>query len=179
MKVGKNYFEESKSSFLSVDKDLSLIVNKLLTNDKLCKLLYYTQPDCLKADNLTMKEKYSLINNQIKIVPKINITQTCPIQILIRMDGFVPNNQNPEFRDCAVIFHVLCHPDHWNLGDFALRPYKIVGEIDAMLNKQKLTGIGTLNFLGCDDLTLNDDLIGLTLGYAAIHGIEDNIDPLV
>jgi hypothetical protein len=42
MKLGKNYFEEGKSSFLSVDKDLSLIVNKLLKNDKLCKLLYYT-----------------------------------------------------------------------------------------------------------------------------------------
>jgi hypothetical protein len=51
---------------------------------------------------------------------------------------------------------VLCHPDHWNLGNFALRPYKILGELDAMFNEQKLTGIGTLNFQVCTDLTMND-----------------------
>ena len=39
MKVGKNYFKESKSSFLSLEKDFALIANKLLTNDKLCKML--------------------------------------------------------------------------------------------------------------------------------------------
>lgn len=178
MKVGKNYFEENKSSFLSVDKDLSLIVNKLLTNDKLCKLLYYTQMDCLKAENLTMAQKIQMLHHQIKIVPKIQITTDCPIQVLIRMDGFVPNSKNPQFRDCVIVFHILCHPDHWNLGDFALRPYKIAGEIDAMLNEQKFSGIGTLQFLECNDLTLNDDLIGITLGYAAIHGVEDNINPL-
>ena len=57
MKVGKDYFKESKSSFLSLEKDFALIANKLLTNDKLCKMLYYSQSDCLKANDLTMKEK--------------------------------------------------------------------------------------------------------------------------
>jgi hypothetical protein len=30
------------------------------------------------------------------------------------------------------------------MKDFALRPYKIAGEIDSMLNKKRLTGIGTV-----------------------------------
>jgi len=50
----------------------------------------------------------------------------------------------------------LCHPDHWNLGNFQLRPYKIAGYIDAIFNNSKLTGIGTLQFLGCNNLVLND-----------------------
>jgi len=37
-----------------------------------------------------------------------------------------------------------------------LRPYKIVGEIDAMMNNAKLSGIGELNFITCNDLVLND-----------------------
>jgi len=37
-----------------------------------------------------------------------------------------------------------------------LRPYKIAGEIDAMLNKTKLTGIGEVEFQGADDLLLNE-----------------------
>jgi hypothetical protein len=40
MRVGQNYFP--KSSFLSIDKNLALIVNKILDNQRLCKLLYYT-----------------------------------------------------------------------------------------------------------------------------------------
>jgi hypothetical protein len=54
-----------------------------------------------------------------------------------------------------------------------LRPYKIIGEIDAMFNNKKLTGIGTLQFLGCNNLVLNDQLMGLTAVYQAIHGVED------
>lgn len=177
MKLGKDYFEESKSSFLSVDKDLSLIINKLLKNDRLCKLLYYTQPDCLKANDLNMKEKISMLHKQIKIIPKISIDSNCPNYIIVGMKNFKPT-ENPEFRDCIISVDILCHPDHWSLGDFALRPYKIAGEIDAMLNEQRLTGIGKIQFLGADDLVLNDQLMGLTILYEAVHGIEDNINPL-
>ena len=39
MKVGKNYFEEGKSSFLSIDKDLAIITEKIMSNQTLLKLL--------------------------------------------------------------------------------------------------------------------------------------------
>lgn len=172
MKVGTDYFKVN-SSFLSIEKDFALIANKMLKNQRLMKLIYYTQPDCLKADDLTSEQIFSLLNNQIRIVPKVDIETHCPNQVIITFDNFLPNANNPEFRDCVVQFDVLCHPDHWNLGNFQLRPYKIIGEIDAMFNKQKLTGIGTLHFLGCNDLVLNDQLMGLTASYQAIHGVED------
>ncbi len=178
MKVGKNYFEEKHSSFLSLEKDYSLIMKRIFENDQLCKLLYYTQKDCLKAPDLTSEQKLSMINNQIKIVPVTKITQECPTQLIIVMDGFAENATNPEFKDCVVVFHILCHPDHWNLGNFALRPYKIAGEIDAMINDKKLTGIGPMQFVGGNNLTMNDQAIGISLGYGAVHGIEDKINPL-
>ena len=52
MKVGKDYFK-IKSSFLATDKDLNLIVGKILKNQDLLKMLYYTKKDCLDAPNLT------------------------------------------------------------------------------------------------------------------------------
>lgn len=176
MKVGQNFFP--KSSFLSVDKDLSIIINKILSNDRLCKLLYYTEKDCLKAENLTMAQKLSMINKQIKIVPWIFIDKECPNYIIVSMTDFMPNDTNPEFRDCAIEIKVLCHPDHWNLGDFALRPYKIMGEIDAMLNGQKLTGIGEVTLRICSGLNMNGELCGLSATYDAVHGVEDQIKPL-
>ena len=176
MKVGQNYFP--KSSFLSTDKDLSLIVKKIMSNQRLLKMLYYTQKDCLNGKDLTESQIISMLDKQIRIVPKIEISQECPNYIVITFNNFTPNKKNPEFRDFNISIDILCHPDHWNLGNFQLRPHKIAGEIDAMLNDQKLTGIGTLTFMGADNLLLNDELIGLTLMYKAIHGVEDKINPL-
>jgi hypothetical protein len=42
MKLGKDYFEDQKESFLGMEKDFSIITNKLLKNDTLMKLMYYT-----------------------------------------------------------------------------------------------------------------------------------------
>lgn len=176
MKVGQNF--SPKSSFLSTDKDLSLIVKKMLDNQRLCKLLYYTQKDCLKAPDLTMEQRLSMLDKQIKLVPKLEIVDDCPNYVIVTFDNFSPNATNPEFRDCSISFDILCHPDHWNLGNFQLRHHKIAGEIDAMINKQKLTGIGEVSFVSGSNLLLNDQLMGISLIYQAIHGIEDEIDPL-
>lgn len=173
MRVGQNYFP--KSSFLSVEKDLALICNKILENQRLCKLLYYTDRDCLNKPDLTTEQKMSMINKQIKIVPKLEIDEKCPNYIIVTMDNFTSNDENPEFRDCTISIDILCHPNHWLLGNFQLRPHKIAGEIDAMLNKVKLTGIGEIDFVNGSNLLLDSSLMGLSLIYKAIHGIEDKV----
>lgn len=176
MKCGQDFFP--KSSFLSVDKNLALIVNKLIENQRLCKMLFYTQKDCLKAKDLTMAERIGMLDKQIKIVPYLPIEDGCPNYIAITFNKFLPNATNPEFRDFNIKIDIVCHPDHWSLGDFALRPFKIAGEIDAMLNNKKLTGIGKVKFKGADDLLLNEQLCGMTLIYRTVQGIEDKIKPL-
>ena len=178
MKVGQEYFK-IESSFLAMEKDFALITNKMIQNQRLLKLLYYTQPDAQKGKDLTAQQIHSMIHKQIRIVPKIDIDQNCPTMVIISFDNFTPNAKNPKFRDCTINFDVLCHPDHWNLGNFQLRPYKIIGEIDAMFNNTKMTGIGELQFITCNNLVLNDQLMGLTAIYSAIYGGEDEVDPLV
>jgi len=42
-----------------------------------------------------------------------------------------------------------------------------------MLNDKHLTGIGTLQFLGANQIILNDEFAGLSLMYSAIQGEED------
>ena len=48
------------------------------------------------------------------------------------------------------------------MNDFQLRPYRIAAELDTMFNDKHLTGIGTLQFLGANQLLLNDDFGGLS-----------------
>lgn len=172
MKVGQDFFNHT-TSFLGVEKDLRLICKKLMENQRLMKLLYYTEKDCLKGPQLTMEQIYSMINHQIKIVPYMPIDEKCPTVVVVSMGGFKPNLKNPEFRDSTIRFDILCHPDHWNLGDFELRPFKIAGEIDTILDRQKLTGIGETRFIGGDRLVLNEQYMGLTLLYRVVHGDED------
>lgn len=176
MQVGQDYYP--KSSFLSTDKDLALIFQKLLDDQRLLKLLYYTERDALKAPDLTQDQKMSMIDKQLKIVPKLFIDKDCPNYMIVTFDNYRPNATNTEYRDCTIGFDILCHPDHWNLGNFQLRPHKIAGEIDSLFNKKKLTGIGETLFVNANNLILNDQLMGMTLTYAVIHGIEDKINPL-
>lgn len=161
-----------KSSFLSMEKDTGIIVNEILKNNRLKKLLYYTTSDAMEKPNLTEDESLSLLGTNIKIVPKLYVDGSVLNYVLINFDNFTPS-ENPEFRDNTIQFDIICHFDQWNLKDYALRPYKIAGEIDSMFNLKKLTGIGYLEFMGATQIVLTDEFAGLCLMYRTVHGGED------
>ncbi len=165
-------YKVPESSFLSVNKDLSIIVDYMLKNKSLKKLLYYTSKDALKRPPLTEEQSLSLVNTHIKLVPKIYIDEKVLTYIIISMDNFLPSN-NPEFRNNIITFDIICHFDQWQLLDFDLRPYRIAAEIDTIINNKKLTGIGRTEFLGCNQIILSDEFAGLTLMYMVYHGEED------
>jgi hypothetical protein len=57
-----------------------------------------------------------------------------------------------------------------------LRPLKICGYIDGILNNAKLSGIGELSFKGCSKIVLDEKLSGYSLMYEAVHGSDDYIE---
>ena len=131
-----------KSSFLSMEKDMSIILSRMMSNERLKRLLYYTTPDALERENITEEQSYNLINKNIVFVPKNKVSPEVKNFILISFDNFVPNLTNPQFRNNIVEFDILCHYDQWKLKDFQLRPYKIAAELDSILADTHLTGIG-------------------------------------
>lgn len=176
------------SSFLSCEKDLESILRKLFIesqpySDDLKRLLVINTKDCL--DNKDSKVYQNAIKDMslaklredgyIKIEPKISMPEHEQVKsyLLFSFDNFTPNQKNPQFRDCAVHIDVLCHTDYWDIGNFRLRPLKICGYIDGILNKCRLSGIGTFQFAGCNELVLDETLSGYTLTYYAIHGTDD------
>lgn len=175
MKIEK--YKYPKSSFLSVDKDLSLITDKIMENERLQRLLYYTSKDALQQPKLTEDQKIELFGKNIKVVPKLYVDGTVLNYIIISFDNFVPSG-NPEFRDNVIEFDIICHFNQWQLNDLSLRPYKIAAEIDSMFNDQKLTGIGLLQFLSGSQIVLNDEFAGFCLMYEAVHGGEDEKNAL-
>ena len=167
-------YQFPKSSFLSIEKDLEIITNKIFKNTRLQRLLYYTTPNALDRENLTEDQQLELFKKNVKTIPKLYIDGSVLNYIIISFDNFTPNAENPEFRDNIISFDIICHFDQWQLNDsFKLRPYRIAAEIDTMLNGQRLTGIGKLDFLGANQLLINDEFGGISLMYQAIHGEED------
>ena len=87
-----------KSSFLSMEKDMGIIVNKICENERLKRLLYYTSPDAIDRPNLTDDQMYELFKKNIRIIPKLTIDGTVRNYLIISFDDFSQNNTNPEFR---------------------------------------------------------------------------------
>ena len=179
-----------QSSFLSCEKDTEIILRKLFIesrpySDDLKRLLIINTKNCL--DNKTnpiytqkLKEiglKELMEKGYIRLTPKLNFGEFEEVKsyILISFDNFTPNVNNPQFRDCTVSFDIICHTDYWDLGNYQLRPLKIIGFIDGILDNSRLTGIGTFQMMGCSQLILNEELAGYTLMYKAIHGNDDEL----
>lgn len=178
------------SSFLSCEKDIEEILRKLFVSSKpysdyLKKLLIINTKDCLDNEtSLTIKQKIADMNlaklrqeGYIKLEPKIRFGEHEEVKsyIIVSCDNFTPNVTNPYYRDCTVTFDIICHTDYWDIGNYRVRPLKIAGYIDGILNKARLSGIGTFQFMGCNQLVLNEELSGYTLMYRAVHGNDDNI----
>lgn len=163
-----------ESAFLAQEKDMRIIVDRMAANQRLCKLLYYTTPDALRLPEVSDQNFVKMFGKNIRNLPKLYIDKDVLNYIVISFDNFAPNGDNPEFRDNTIEFDIVCHYDQWQLDDsFQLRPYRIAAELDSMLDKKHLTGIGQLNFVGAQQIILTDEFAGLCLLYDTIHGGED------
>ena len=154
------------SSFQMVEQNLKAVVELLLKNERLKRLLYYTDPQALKLPKLTNEQTLSLLNNQIRLIPKLDLDDNAKPYVIITLDNFEPQSGQSTFKNAILSFDILAPFTCWQLGDFKLRPYSIAGEIDALINKSTVTGLGIANFIGGKSLLLGNDLGGLTLYYS-------------
>lgn len=152
-------------------------MNRILSNQNVLKLVYYTSRDWQSKPELTREQVLEMFDsNQISCVPKIRIDADDKTYLRLVYGTTTRNATNPEFRDNTFNIDIICHYKHWDLGDFQLRPYSIAGEIDTMLDKQRLTGIGKLEFLSCSPVIYNEEFAGVSLSYLAIRGSEDALE---
>lgn len=160
-------------------KDTRLLIQKIISSQNVLKLLKYNKKDWRHCPAVTEEERNEMFTTgQISAVPKLIIDRDDRTYLRISYGTTTRNSTNPEYRDNVIGIDVICHYKHWDLGDFEMRPYRIAGEIDSMLDKQKFTGIGELEFVSCTPCIYNEEFMGVTLTYLAIRGQEDKKRPL-
>ena len=121
------------------------IVKRLMANQNLLKLLYYTDKDPLSHEDLTQEQiQEEVFEKLIKIVPRVGPKETAHSIIAIRIvrgRGLVTNS---EFKNLTISIEIFVPMTQWIIKDTNLRPFAIMGEIQKSLNNKKIEGLGKL-----------------------------------
>ena len=121
------------------------IVKRLLANQNLLKLLYYTDKDPLSHDDLTPEQiQDEIFNKLVKIVPRVGPKETAHSIIAIRIARARGLASNNEFKNVNISVEVFVPMTQWIIKDTNLRPFAIMGEVQKSLNGKKIEGLGKL-----------------------------------
>lgn len=126
--------------------NLQRIMKRLMQNDNLVKLLYYTDKDPLSNENLTEEQKESeIFEKLIKIVPRIGPKETASSIIALRVITGKKNQDNSEFKDVLISVEVFVPLTQWIIKGTNLRPFAILGEIEESLDGKMIEGLGKMS----------------------------------
>ena len=130
---------------IDVGINAQYIVKRLLANQNLLKLLYYTDKDPLSHEDLTQEQiQNEVFEKLVKIVPRVGPKETAHSIIAVRIvrgRGLATNN---EFKNLTISIEVFVPMTQWIIKDTNLRPFAIMGEIQKSLNNKKIEGLGKL-----------------------------------
>lgn len=121
------------------------IIKRLLANQNLLKLLYYTDKDPLSHEDLTQEQiQNEIFEKLVKIVPRIGPKETAHSIVAIRIARARGLASNSEFKNVNISVEVFVPMTQWIIKDTNLRPFAIMGEIQESLNNKKIEGLGKL-----------------------------------
>lgn len=122
---------------------LRKITKIILSNQNICKLLYYTDKDPLGNKDIECTNE--LYGDLVKIVPKLMPEETAHSYIVPVIVNGIKNKRNGEFRDFLIKIYVYVPMDQWVIKGDNLRPFAILGELQKILCDKYITGLGTLD----------------------------------
>lgn len=142
------------------------IANKLMQNQRLCRLLKYQVRDPFDSEKYADVDGVKLLNKQIMITPKIWDESTEKTSYIVGLfNSFTTNAFNPDYKIDTISFDIACPYDEWVLNSSSLRPYLLMQEVDDMFNGAKMAGIGTLQFVRADRNVFTSQIGGYTMLY--------------
>ncbi len=135
--------------------NLQKIMTRLFANQRLLKLLYYTDKDPYSQPNLTQDQiKTEIYEKLIKITPRVGPKETAHSILVLKVARGVTDNGNSEFRNIQIDIESFVPLTQWIIKDDNLRPFAIMGEVQKSLNGKTINGLGkmqggdfALNFL--------------------------------
>ena len=139
--------------------NLQKIVNRLMANDDLVNLLYYSTKDPLNAPHLSKEEKQEeIFEKLIKIVPRIGPKEDAKSIVALRVVGGHKIPGNTEFKSIKIGIEVFVPLTQWFIKDSNLRPFAILGQIEKSLDGKTINGLGKIQGGDFDLNFLTDEI---------------------
>lgn len=128
-----------------IGENLQKIVRRLMANDNLVNLLYYTDKDPLNHPFLTEEQKRKEIYEKlIKVIPRTGSKEDARSMITIRVVSGSKIGANTEFQNVKICIEVFVPMTQWFIKDTNLRPFAILGEIEESLQGKVINGLGSI-----------------------------------
>lgn len=128
-----------------IGENLQKIVNRLMANNNLVNLLYYTDKDPLNQPYLSDEQKKREVYEKlIKIIPRVGPKEHATSTIVIQVVRGSQNPENSEFKNVIIRVEVFVPLTQWIIKSSNLRPFAILGEIQESLNKKTINGLGKM-----------------------------------
>lgn len=174
-------------SFLSMEKDKEAIIRKLFVesrpySDYLKRLLIVNTKDCLD----TTKHQYQTEIDKLSVSdlkeqgylcfsPMLPFEEfeTSKSYLYMAFRDVAPSSYNPQFVNTSLEIMCISNMKNWELNDYAVRPWKMAGYVNGILNNSRLSGIGTLQFGGASEFTWDENFGGVLLTYVGTHSTDD------
>ena len=191
MKANLTNIKKIESSFLSIEKDIEEMIKILFVqnqpySNEIKRLLMINTKDCMDKNNAyynKLIQETSVAKLKENGYIRLDLRTVYPEHeniksyITFTPEKVQPNPKNPQYKDTYITIDVLSHCDFMDIGDCQLRPVKVAGYIDALLNGAKLSGIGTLELVDLVPLRTPTQYTGYLLRYKGIHGVDDTLPP--
>lgn len=139
-----------------LSKNIIVLIDEILKNDKLIKYIKYNEKKPLSKDNLTDQEKINIVNDLILPTP---FMMSVPEKQRTELRLFYGNgrSKNIAHLDSIIVFQIICHNDLWLIAEednfneedsveYAIRPLKIMNEIVRTFNGKSIKTIGKIRF---------------------------------
>ena len=141
--------------------NLQHIVKRLMANQNLLKLLYYTDKDPFSNVDLTKEQaQKEIFEKLIKVVPRIEAEAKEGAQSIVafRVTRGRKIQSNKEFQNISINLEIFVPLTQWFLKDVSLRPFLIMSEIQKSLEGKEIEGLGKIEYKGFDLNFLTDEM---------------------
>lgn len=119
---------------------LQKVVNHLLANQDLLKLLYYTDKDPLNGETISQEIiKEEIYEKLVKIIPRVGPKEDARSVIALRIVS-AHGDYNRQFKNITLGIEVFVPLTQWVIKDSNLRPFAILGEIQESLDGKVVNG---------------------------------------
>lgn len=167
-------------AIVTLDDYLNTIINKILAEQELCKLLYYDDDEPLSGNTIADTSVLSDKNNPDRRIYGIpfnsdhNRSQKTTLHIELKQ----PESESTFYKKIDIGFIILSHIHIWELytsdGSVKTRPNLIVSKLNEIFNDKSSVGMGNAHYSELDPIYLNDEIAGYKLVFKNIDFSSNN-----